>query len=134
MKQMMFILVLVPFLSGCGTFIARSQWRDEGIMPRYYPATAFSGYCVAMPFLSEERTHKPLPKRALIGVVGVVDLPVSLVTDTICLPYDAFIYRGRADHNKPSRENRQAIRREQGRNIRDSRLRNQEESNKTNGE
>jgi uncharacterized protein YceK len=120
MKRMMFIVMLVPFLSGCGTFMARIQWREMAGMPRYYPATAFSGYCVAMPFLSAERSSKSWQELTLISVIGVVDLPISLMTDTIALPYDAFIY-----HDTLSRK--------EGGTIRDAHVREQEESNKTNG-
>jgi uncharacterized protein YceK len=123
MKKMILMLAMVPLLTGCGTFLARTPWRDEGILPRYYPATAVSGYCVAMPFMSEDRTHKPWPQRTLVGMMGIVDLPISLVTDTICLPYDAFIYRGRAYHDTMTLEER--------REIRDAALREQEKANTT---
>ena len=120
MKKIMFMALIAPFLSGCGTFMARTQWREMGGLPRYYPATAVSGYCVAMPFLSAERSSKSWQKRTLISVGGVVDLPISLVTDTIALPYDAFSY-----HDTLSSK--------EGRTIRDAHVREQEESNKTNG-
>ena len=98
---MMFIVMLVPFLSGCGTFMARTPWRElGGGLPRYYPATAVSGYCVAMPFLSAERSSKSWQELTLFSAMGVVDLPISLVTDTIALPYDAFIYDDTLSRNE----------------------------------
>jgi len=39
--RLLAMLLCLPFLAGCGTFVARTGWRQEcsGI-PRYYPATS----------------------------------------------------------------------------------------------
>ena len=121
MKKIMFMALIVPFLSGCGTFWARTPYREfGGGLRQYYPATSVSCYCVAMPFLSAERSSKSWQELTLLSVMGVVDLPISLVTDTIALPYDAFIYED-------------TLSRKEKRTIRDAHVREQEESNKTNG-
>ena len=50
---------------------------------------------IAAPFLPNIYENQPLYKRSLATVVGLVDLPISLVTDTVFLPYDAWIYKPR---------------------------------------
>ena len=86
-------LILVSVLlccSGCGTFFVRSEgggfFTQNEKLPRCYPATYIDGS-----FIGESFTHHKVPiGERCIGCVGaVIDLPVSLVTDTLILPYDA---------------------------------------------
>lgn len=71
-----FLAVVLLLVTGCGTWMARSGWRYEGGgWPRYYPATWF-----------DLNTLQYWPKPW--GRFYLIDLPVSLTTDTICLPLD----------------------------------------------
>ena len=51
MKKKLILLFLIPLLSGCGTCIARSAFRNEiGGIPQYYPATCVDAELVSRPF------------------------------------------------------------------------------------
>lgn len=95
MKKILIIIAMLPFLSGCGTFVARTGWRNEcsGI-PRYYPATVVDAQIIAAPFNLDAELSS-LPRRLFGCLVGIVDLPISLVTDTVCIPLDIWSYEPR---------------------------------------
>ena len=85
------------FLSGCGTLVARVGFPDgSSDIPQYYPATVVDAQLIFSPFYllivepSEiyEDDLTTLPRALLACLVGVVDLPISLVSDTICIPLD----------------------------------------------
>ena len=61
-------------------------------MTRYYPATCLDGEMVAGPFIPSNYDVAGFPKLAGCFVLGIVDLPISLVTDTICVPADIWFY------------------------------------------
>lgn len=91
------VTALFAMAAGCGT-IAGRQYPSLRPEPStsYYPATAIDAYLVAMGtaglFSSpSDRSggHIPSPVLGIVMIpFGVVDLPISLVTDTILLPLD----------------------------------------------
>ena len=99
MRILAYILVtaLAIFLnSGCATIVKRSP--DVGAQPRgLYPATRadITGtirYCSGqMHFIWSPNVGGPKPniiQKILWATFATIDLPISLVTDTICLPWD----------------------------------------------
>ncbi|WP_436882525.1 YceK/YidQ family lipoprotein [Enterobacter asburiae] len=72
------VIAICLLLSGCGAFISRSQILELGGRPvqrsALYPATQFDVQCIPSQFF--------LP--------CLIDLPFSLVTDTLLLPVDIY--------------------------------------------
>ena len=78
-----FLAVGLLLFCGCGTWMARSGWRYEGGgWPRYYPATWWDLQALdpSQHLITDQLCPKPWGY--------LIDLPVSLATDTICLPLD----------------------------------------------
>jgi uncharacterized protein YceK len=83
-------------VSGCGTMMRPVMKEDNNV--RVYPATRFDGEfigaaVVGKPVLGmdSEGGWEPLNRVVWSSaqlVCGLVDLPISLVIDTVCLPYD----------------------------------------------
>lgn len=87
MKLAWIASLLIPLVSGCGTLVARTGYMNEGReCAPYYPATVIDCGFMGNAFDQEDRTFSD--RVELMGL-GVVDFPISLVIDTICLPYDA---------------------------------------------
>ncbi len=79
--------VCLVICSGCGTIIGRSGVGDMAYdvkIPRYYPATFVDSRLIA-----ESSPNTSAGARAFWCVGGVIDLPISLVLDTLLFPYDA---------------------------------------------
>ena len=74
MKPISFVIALViaMFTSGCGSFLGRMTQR-----PKPYPGLRF--------------TLDELPKEESPGIAQILwlDVPISLVADTVLLPIDA---------------------------------------------
>jgi uncharacterized protein YceK len=96
-------------LSGCATIAGRQfpSLRAEPSSTSYYPATVIDGYVLAMGtagLTSTDHDNGEIPSRVL-GLVmiplGVIDLPISLVTDTLLLPFD--LARAPAERDRRSR-------------------------------
>jgi uncharacterized protein YceK len=113
MQKLILTIAMLPLLSGCGTFVARTGWRHEvaGI-PQYYPATVVDAQFIASPFYilidspsDYYESPSTLPRVILGCLVGVVDLPISLVTDTVCIPVD--MKTKNEESNQPSEVVRQ---------------------------
>lgn len=72
MTKKLLIVALSLMLSGCGTFLSRDPFfKQEGL----YPATRFD-------FEAIKETESPAP------VFFALDVPLSIITDTILIPYD----------------------------------------------
>lgn len=73
--------------SGCGTIVARSgalaagSW-GSGSVPPVYPATCLDVAVTLGP------SSAPIGKQAAQRLVFFIDLPFSVATDTLCLPFD----------------------------------------------
>ena len=84
---MTFVLMLVVSMSGCATAVARIELGPPNTV---YPATVMDcGYLKAMAtdgcvFQGQVVWWA----RPVIFAVFLVDLPISLVADTLCLPFD----------------------------------------------
>lgn len=93
-KPPQILLALTVLLAnGCATALVRSEKDCEEFA--VYPATAFDGMWFKEvviagdpPFLMKKDTKLSLPRRFLYGIGGIIDLPVSLTTDTLMLPVD----------------------------------------------
>lgn len=126
MRKLIIALALVTLLSGCGTFIARTDWRHEGGgIPAFYPASYVDG-ALLVSSCNPEIDGRSLPRRVGVGLLGVVDLPVSVVTDTLCLPLDIRDYFG---SDQTERKGEDGLTLEQRRQLRDADLREQAKSN-----
>lgn len=91
------LMVMMLVLTGCGTLIMRrdvipdpGRFSDERTI---YPATLYDGaiiFTFAGFYAYGDCNNGCGWRRALtvIWPLHILDLPVSLVTDTICLPYD----------------------------------------------
>ena len=72
MNRVVIIALISLFLSGCGTFASRDPFFNK---PGVYPATRFDVDGI-------RELELPYP------VFLVLDMPISLVTDTLLIPYD----------------------------------------------
>jgi uncharacterized protein YceK len=102
MKRMVHLFMCVfaaTLMSGCATVVKRTSL--SGSEPKgLYPATRadVSGtidYCrnrldpVGFARGAGPTHHPNVIEKALWVIFATVDLPISLVTDTVCLPWDA---------------------------------------------
>ena len=95
MKNIFCIVVISILISGCGT-IVREDIKHDTNMP--YPATTLDGGLIIASFSptppgSGEGFNwydGSLLMRTVIFGCSIIDLPISLVVDTILLPYDIF--------------------------------------------
>ena len=95
-KTLIILLLCLPFFTGCGTLCARTPWRNEiSDIPRFYPATYFDGCLLIAPCNPNNEAWGSFPRRLGIWCIGLVDLPFSLVTDTLCFPLDIWAYEPR---------------------------------------
>lgn len=79
MTRLFLVIAICLLLSGCGAFISRSGILTLGKgwtahRPALYPATQFDGQCIPSQFF----------------LLCFIDLPFSLVTDTLLLPVDIY--------------------------------------------
>ena len=72
MKRILLLLVITSLLSGCGALFGR---HDGAYTGGIYPATRFD-------FRAMGETPIPAP------LLFVLDLPFSIITDTIMIPED----------------------------------------------
>lgn len=87
--EVMVGFVWLVFCSGCGTVVSRTgiHTLSDKPQPRYYPATCWSSRMIAAPAHPEDGSSGG---RAAWCLAGSIDLPISLTTDTLLLPYDIF--------------------------------------------
>jgi len=71
--------------NGCGTTTARQFKGNMAFFPKCYPATSFDASFISTPFHGSGHSFG-----TTLGccAFGVADLPISIVTDTVLLPYD----------------------------------------------
>ena len=103
MKERIIIKIIFSVLfslifAGCATIVTRvANPRNE--FNTYYPATCFDGGMIAFPFVAIFGNPSG-PESAYAGalgfvygpfllVFGLLDLPISVATDTLALPFDA---------------------------------------------
>ena len=92
------ILTACLFASGCGTVC-------RGLVSETYPATKFDKTLVWIGTSPQEELTEtwaytcPVVERPLFVIVGVVDFPISLITDTLLYPYDKWKQKKEADLN-----------------------------------
>ena len=91
MRKIWILLLVVPALNGCGTFVARTGWRTEVHLPKLYPATAEDIRNIRRGAVDPYNIGYTAGERIGMFVGGVLDTPFSLITDTLCLPYDLWI-------------------------------------------
>ena len=92
MRTVLILGLVLSVVTGCGTFIARTPWREEcGGLTRVYPATWVDyDLAVRRGIVDHYETGSRVPERLGNVCVGVLDTPISLVTDTLCLPVDLY--------------------------------------------
>ncbi len=87
LAKWLLLLCEVFLLSGCGTWAARvgrGELTDE-FWP-VYPATYCDVGFASAPFRPMDEVSNG--KRAGMCVIGILDFPISVATDTLLLPYD----------------------------------------------
>ncbi len=84
-------ILSLPGLTGCGTFGARSELRDTMEPPRYYPATYLDAVVWGKLFDPVKDSSQILVRIGGACLI-ILDLPISLVTDTLWLPCDIWDY------------------------------------------
>ena len=84
--------MLTVLSSGCGTFVERFPLDSHPKPPICYPATCFDGQLIAGPFIPDNYETSGFPKLAGCMLIGIVDLPISLAIDTVCIPYDIYVW------------------------------------------
>lgn len=117
-------MLILPVLSGCGTYAGRMMRTAESDLPRFGPAMYFDGSMVAASFRRDN--DLTVTKRVAILGAGLVDLPISLITDILFLPLDIWDYPA-AYRAEIRRQKNLTL--EQRREIRDAHIREQEKSN-----
>jgi len=100
MKRLIVIILtgmIFGFSSGCSTVMVRNypSCKSEG-MVSVYPATFWDGFCIITGGGDLEGHIKP-EGYLILSPFWLIDLPFSLVTDTIFLPTDIY---WRAKRNK----------------------------------
>ncbi|MCL2760643.1 MAG: YceK/YidQ family lipoprotein [Desulfuromonadales bacterium] len=98
------ILLLFSFF-GCATVIVRggnTQITDgvrvtEGVeMVKLYPDTQYDAYII-----KSDWSHSRIRIAPLGTIGGLLDMPFSLISDTLLLPYDIFKKDPHDTHEKP---------------------------------
>lgn len=84
MKRFLTFVLLVSLLSGCATYQTRLA-DDRGSSPQYYPATKADWEAIT--YLCEWEFG------FLIALPVCLDLPPSIVCDTVCLPADCWTWK-----------------------------------------
>jgi uncharacterized protein YceK len=89
------LCLLVAFLfCGCGT-ILRSVMKNDNF--QVYPAIVFDAKLIGYAVIGEDKLGLYDEGEGIVSqvmwnstevVCGLLDLPISLVTDTVCFPYD----------------------------------------------
>jgi uncharacterized protein YceK len=81
-------LAMLGFLTGCGTIIARTDTSDQ--LGDFYKATKVDVFVMRTGGDVYAGGHGSVPLSGTLVLVPfhVIDIPISLVTDTLCLPND----------------------------------------------
>jgi uncharacterized protein YceK len=88
-------LALLAACSGCGIIGYRTgSFGPPG--PTVYPAVQVD---VGMLRYGLQETSG-VGSKLFLGTCHIIDLPISVITDTICLPYDAWRVMSRPDTNQ----------------------------------
>jgi hypothetical protein len=108
MKTRFFILLSFFILTSCATTVVRTGFphplsEDDQELMKFYPATIMDGsaiYIAVSPGLEEESILKSVWKRRVfLFIGGLIDMPFSLISDTVLLPYDIYIFLKRPNDN-----------------------------------
>lgn len=104
-KKYLFLILIgiLPFISGCGTWYGFKTRMDENQDVAPLPATRFDLGCMCLSIagMGMSVCHSEILANALFVHVGLpllylTDIPFSLTTDMLALPYDAyFIFKPR---------------------------------------
>ena len=85
------LLVSMPFVAGCATYITRNNVHDRP--GKFYPATRFNLNMIGECTGDEGKSDPMAPMSGMCLFIVppmVIDLPFSMVVDTLLLPVDAF--------------------------------------------
>ena len=101
-ERILGFLLLTFVLSGCGTFVSKITGPDNtqgywlGLGHPYEGVIADIG---TVKCSWEQQPPALIPMNVLVTIALIIDLPLSLVADTLVLPIDLFVkpQRSRAD-------------------------------------
>lgn len=80
------VLLSVMICSGCATITSR-QMLD----PMLYPSTKFDAAWLGEALFPSPQFNYFEGRSYTLAAICIVDLPISLVTDTVLLPYDVWM-------------------------------------------
>ena len=86
------LFALTLCLQGCGTIASRSEYREPEAWP-VYPGTHYDLTGITMCFSGTAMGTSPscgqkIAMYTLVPICLLVDLPISILLDTLLLPYD----------------------------------------------
>lgn len=97
MQKFLAALLAIFVLSGCGTIAARV--RDTAPDVKVYPAATadavlfYLACCTGFIHMEGKQSlGTTVAFRTVVPILAIVDTPISLVTDTIFLPYDLYVW------------------------------------------
>ena len=133
MIQNVIIVLMTLAITGCGTIMGRQDFSPGDI--RTYPATRTDGAwiwaCVSGNSIFQEKGSgmERLAGRTVVPFCFLIDLPVSLVTDTLMLPVDIYHTDWQQVHERRAVERdmkyQESLTLEDRQRIRDENLRKQ---------
>src|ERR1035437_216857 len=101
MKPIYILLLLL--CAGCGTIMRPVIKDKEGLDMQIYPGTRFDakliGYAaIGQSLLGLDTDYAGVGLNRVVWsstqiFCGLLDLPISLVTDTVCFPYDLWTWK-----------------------------------------
>jgi len=80
LSQKLLILLLLLGISGCNSIGLRKSHKTYGSV--YLPTS--------VSFHAAKGLSSSNPDEQVVGVLGTISLPLDLIVDTVCLPYDVY--------------------------------------------
>ncbi|MHB8131659.1 MAG: YceK/YidQ family lipoprotein [Mobilitalea sp.] len=107
MKKSLIIFLIVFFFTSCATTTTRILPNVKGFYQLnrqyYYPATNTDMmYMIGAPFIAYDGRPSMIPIAIALILGSLIDLPISLTTDTILLPVDIYIAHNQQKQNDAS--------------------------------
>jgi len=105
LKSYLSAIILGGLCVGCGTVLTRTparglaSWNGDPF-PRFYPATCVDGGMIYDPGMEG---HDSTGQRTARRIGYFCDLPISLATDTLFLPFDTITALSQSHTKEPNK-------------------------------